>query len=640
MILLSPRQNRIVLDLYNAVNHTLNIDDIAQKYKLTRRTIQNDLSTIREETEKHGINIKTKTGGFIVLTANEEDLIHHFIEHVIKKLNSTNEFSSMNSRVNYIISLLINDNHYIKSSDLAELMYVSQSTISNDLKSVRKVLQKYELCLESKPGYGLKLVGDEKHKRLCLIKEGIIGKPILTTLDNLGGRHQETELNVISDIITNVFLKHEYSITEIVLQNLVVHVHVAVLRIKNGHVIKEYDVNLPTKYHTAFDLAQEIMTICSDTFNITYSEAEVIYLTLNIFGKKEFEDEYFISGKTTQIIDEALEKIKHTYHIDLTNEIDLKVSLGLHLTPLIIRVENDIQFENLSMLNIKQLNPLAYNIATDFFSYIFPNFKDFTEDEINYVAIHFMNFVENKMSKLEENNILIISSYRVNDTFLMRQKIIRNIPNINEIDVIDEKSWITKSQSKYSAIITAEEEIAAKYENVKLVNFFLSENDIKKIEFALTGLRDLSDITNKFNKNLFIRDRFKDKNSVQNKLIQLVEHELKPGKEFAQSVIRHEHNTPSSYFGNGIAILHPDEPVTDVSFIAVALLNNPVKWDYEASVETVLLVSIAKNKPHEFALWNWLSEFISDAYFSEIHSEIIDFEKFIEYIEKIYKQII
>lgn len=305
-----------------------------------------------------------------------------------------------------------------------------------------------------------------------------------------------------------------------------------------------------------------------------------------------------------------------------------------------IRVDTDMQFENLSTLNIKQLHPLAYNISTDFFSYIFPNNNEFTEDEINYVAIHFMNFIENKLSIMEDNNILIISSYRLNDTFLMRQKIIRNIPNINEIDVVDEKTWINSKVKKYSAIITAEKEIAAKHSNVRLVNFFLSESDIKKIEFALTGLNDITDITHKFNKNLFLRGSFKDKIDVQNRLIKLVEKEIKTGPEFSKSVIRHETNTPSSYFGNGIAILHPEEPITDISFIAIALLDKEIQWDYESKVETVLLVSIAKNKPKEFALWNWLSEYISDKNFTDIHSKITDFETFIKYIEKIYKDII
>ena len=49
-------------------------------------------------------------------------------------------------------------------------------------------------------------------------------------------------------------------------------------------------------------------------------------------------------------------------------------------------------------------------------------------------------------------------------------------------------------------IITPDPEIADKYEGVKLVNFFVNDLDIRKIEFGLRGLKSISDITDKFKK--------------------------------------------------------------------------------------------------------------------------------------------
>ncbi len=640
MMLLSPRQIRIVLDLFNNIHNYTSIDDLANNYQLSKRTIQNDLAAIRQESMKFNVDLDSVPNMGVKFIARDDASLHNLIETAQKTIDSSNEFSSTSSRVGYIISSLINEDDYLKSSDLSEEMYVSQSTVSNDLKHVREILNKYHLTLDSKPSHGIKIVGDEKNMRLCLIKEGIIGKPKLYSLDAFVLRHEESEINIISDIVTRIFLKYEYSISEIVLQNLIVHIHVCILRVKEGHVVQTPKTKLPDKYDTAYEIAQEILMICSTSFDIPYSEAEVIYLTLNIFGKKEFDDEYFISIKTTEIIDDALEKIKHTYHIDLTNEIDLKIALGLHLTPLIIRVENKMQFNNLSTLNIKQMNPLAYNIATDFLSFVFKNYRDFTEDEINYVAIHFINFVENKMSNKDENNVLIISSYRLNDTFLMRQKIIRNIPNINEIKVVNENKWNQMDAKNYSAIITAEKEVSERYDNVKLVDFFLTDNDIKKIENSISGLKDVSHITSKFHPKLFTRCSSKSKKEIVDNMLHLVESNINLGTELSNSVRKHEEITPSSYFGNGIAILHPEEPITSTSFIAVALLNKPVKWDYESEVHTVLLVSIAKDNPKDFSIWNWLSEFISDENFESQQPRITNYTQFINYITKIYNEII
>lgn len=48
-----------------------------------------------------------------------------------------------------------------------------------------------------------------------------------------------------------------------------------------------------------------------------------------------------------------------------------------------------------------------------------------------------------------------------------------------------------------------------------------------------------------------------------------------------------------SYFGNGLAIPHPESPQTSTSFISVGILSEPIFWD-DTYVDLVFLVSIQK----------------------------------------------
>ena len=141
-------------------------------------------------------------------------------------------------------------------------------------------------------------------------------------------------------------------------------------------------------------------------------QAEIDYLAINIYGKKEFDDEDYITSQINDMIFGALENLNTIYNMDFTNELDLRISLGLHLTPLLIRVKNNMQFDNLSLLNIKQIYPLAYNIATDFISYIFPGNNHITEDEISYIAVHFITYAEREItsqSKKQHSDYLSLS---------------------------------------------------------------------------------------------------------------------------------------------------------------------------------------------------------------------------------------
>lgn len=641
MLLLTLRQLRIFFDLYNNAGSYIAISTLTENYKLTPRTIQTDIKDIRESCSKYGIEIVSLARKGYSLIINDQELADNFVKLASDRLSTSIEFSNQNSRVYYLISFLINNDDFVKSAEIAEMLFISISRVSSDLSILRKIIQKYNLELLSKPGYGIKIQGNEIDKRFCLIKEGIVAKALLNHYPQKSKISHIEKINVISEIVTNVFVRNQHQIFEIVFQNLIIHIHVAISRIKKGyHLENYYTPHIDENYASAYKMASEIMMECSEYFNISFQEGEIHYLTINICGKQELSEENFISSNTNTIIINALDKIKNIYHIDLTNDLELRISLGLHLSSMIIRVDNNMQFHNMSLLNIKQTYPLAYNLATDFISYIFSSNTIITDDEISYVAVHFISYIDKTISSLNSSNILIISSYRQSDMFLMRQKIHQNLNNINEIEIRPVASLRNEDFEKFSVVLTTEKNIAAKDNRIRFVNYFLNDFDLKKIDYALRGLKSIDDILSKFHPALFYNGEAVSKNWITHKLINLSKSLFDLGVEFETSVLDHETKTPSSYFGNGIAILHPEEPVTDTSFIAVALLTKPVKWSYESQANIVLLVSIEKNNPRALQLWNILSELITNETIISEYNKITNFDTLMDLVRNIYSNLL
>ena len=60
-------------------------------------------------------------------------------------------------RVSHIIRRLLLSDGYLKLEDLADEIYVSKSTLQNDLKLVKHRLAKYDIRLISRPHYGLRV---------------------------------------------------------------------------------------------------------------------------------------------------------------------------------------------------------------------------------------------------------------------------------------------------------------------------------------------------------------------------------------------------------------------------------------------------------------------------------------------------
>src|SRR5690625_5588918 len=71
-------------------------------------------------------------------------------------------------RITYLIKRLLLHDTYIKMDDLADEIYVSKSTIENDLIDVKKLVAEYEIVVESRPNYGLKISGKELNILCCL----------------------------------------------------------------------------------------------------------------------------------------------------------------------------------------------------------------------------------------------------------------------------------------------------------------------------------------------------------------------------------------------------------------------------------------------------------------------------------------
>lgn len=639
-MLLTTRQIEIFFEFYKNEGKLLTLSSVADTFKLSIRTIQNDLSVIRDACAEFGIEIESLPGKGCVLNILDPKLATNFVQNAQRSFESTNEFFNQSSRVDFLIEYLIGNNDYVKSLDLADMLYISQSRISSDLKILRSKLAKYNLTLDSKPSHGIKIIGSEIDKRFCLIKESIVAKPMISMIPDDSHSKKNDELQVISDILMNVFLDYKYRISEIVLQNLVIHVQVSISRIRAGYPLKlNEDKDLGPNFLHIEQMAREIVKNYSDHFNLDIYEDEIKYLAINIFGKRELDDENFISSKTSFEILEALEKIAVLYQIDLTNELDLRIALALHTMPLKTRVYNNMQFSNLSMLNLKQSFPLAHNIANDFALEIFGRDVVLTEDEIGYITIHFISPVDKKISNLDTNNILIISPYRQSDLFLIKQKILRNTNNIKDIDVITESEITSEILQKYSAVLTTDAKIAQTYPTVRYINFFLDDSDLKKIDYALRGLETIDYMLSKLHENLFFRGKVKDKKMIINKTLKSIHKHFGENLEFEQSVLSHENKTPSSYFGDGIAILHPEEAVSDTTFISVALLTEPILWDGENEVNIVLLVSIEKNNPQAFRLWNIISELISNKEFINSYQTINNYQDLYNLVSKIYSKL-
>lgn len=632
--MLTKRQIEILLNLFSNLDAPVSLQVFTDQFHLSLRSIQTDIAEIKETIKEHGLYIENNKNCICMSITNQETA-NIFMNSIIQDYNLNQFFEDQSSRISYIISRLLDSNDYLKSADLADEMYISRSQISNDIKLAKNMLSSYHLTLISKPYYGIKIIGKENDIRNYIIQEKLkIKNLVCDEITHSFSSHEH--IDDINNIVIKILTHSHYIISDIALQNLILHIVTAVNRIKSGHLIHMDSLNISPVYAHVIEISKNILEKCADIYNFEFNDDEIFFLALNLYGKREFDKQEFITDEINNLVFLGLYKIKEIFGLDFTSNLNLRISLGLHILPLLTRINTNMQLRNIMTFNIKQKYTLAYDLASTFTNTIIPSDQKILDDEIAYVALHFVNYIDEN-SPQKKKRMLIISSLRRSETILLQNNILRNFPSIKEVKIISKNSLSTTNVNNYNVICTTENDIFINNNKIQKISYFLNDTDIKKIELLLDGFNGPKDILDCFSEDLFYYGDAPSKNAVIKWLYEMAYKQGLADEKLYHSIMNHE-NVTSTYFGNYLAIPHPEIFLSETSFISVAILPKPILWDDEY-VDIVFLVSIQKNNPNAFKLWSYLSFLISNNTTLEEIKKEPTFQNLSKVISKIYEDL-
>lgn len=602
--MLSSKQIAILTDFYHNPDTYIRLREISEKYHISIRTAQSHISAIRDFIKDSGMSLESVASKGCILHITNPDKSAAFLQKIANAPTS-GLANDQSFRVSSLLSRLLSANEYIKSQDLADEMFISRSRLSDDIVLLKKILGEYNLSLISKPYHGLKITGKESNVRQCLIREA------MHLYCNETDPGNQAMLLRIRQIVTPVLSEMHYHTSDASLKSLLIHILLAVKRIQNGCIVETMSLPDNFLYADVYKIAHRIMSLCCSNFHIPYHESEIIFLAVNLQGKREYDDRVHLPANVLELIQEGLNKIKADYNIDFTKNSELQTALGLHMIPLFSRLHMNMPVKNILSNEIKLNYTLAFEIASSFLSILPDSYQQLSDDEIAYFALHFSYALLNQNRQENNKRVLLIGAQRKSTLILLCQKIRQWFVEIEDISILSENEVSPELLEDYDIILCTDPEISAKYPSAKQINYFLTEQDYKKIELALSGFHSLQDILDNFDRDLFYYGSAKDKYDIIRILYEKADRKYHLGEEFLQSLTEHERNA-NSQFNEFLAIPHPEKPMTSHTFIAVGILKNEIQWSEDFQVRLVLLVSIGKNNPKALQLWYYLSPLISD----------------------------
>ena len=576
-----------------SINKYKTAEELSKKLNVSTKTVRTEIKNLNSLLIKSGAEIVSKSGYGYILKINNKELFSKF--DFPNKKNIIPDTSK--SRIQYIIEYLINIKEYVKVEDLSKILFTSPKTLAKDIKEAEKILNSYNIKLERKPYYGIKLKGEEFDIRLCIadyVEKKTNGIEHIKIVD-------KNELKKIATIIMETLKKENFNISDVAFQNLIIHIQIALKRIENNCYVPVEEKKLREYIsEKEFQIAKKCTYNLEKIFKIKFPESEIGYIAIHLAGKKIFkenkidEKNFIIDQEISNIVNEMLKKIYDTFKFDFSKDLELRIALAQHLMPLRIRVRFDMKMKNPMLDKIKERFSLAYAMAkyasTTFYEYYN---KNLSEDEVGYIALNLALALERQRKDINKKTVLLVCSSGKGSAELLaytyKEAFGEYIEELITCSVYDLESM---DFSKIDYVFTTVPINIKVPIPIQEVEYFLEESNIRDIKKIFT-VEEKDNFLKYYDNDLFLSNIcLKTKEEILKYMVNHIKKYKIIPNNFLSSIKKRE-KLGITEFGNKIAMPHPDKTLTEESFVCVGILENPIIWE-KKEVQVVFLVSVSK----------------------------------------------
>lgn len=563
-------------------------DTLAAKMNLSSKTLRNLIKELNEQLEHNGARIISRRGeGFMLEVADLKSFQSLFLNR------QKNVPSDSPERVRFLIEQFLKSSDYIKVEDICDAVFVSRKTLAADVKKAEEFFGEFGLKVERKPHYGMRLVGDEFQMRHCLVQ-------YLQTRSNKTSEYEKltpSDEQVIADCLLEILGQEEYHISDVGLNSLVLHINVSIHRIRAGQY-----VSIETEEYRKFiqdedyQLTRKCVERIGERLDVVFPKEEIQYLSIHFAGKESHQN-LIISSDIQEAVEEMLQEIYEVFQIDLRDDLELVMSLGRHLVPLVIRMKYNMRLSNPLLQEVRKRYSLAYTMAVQACAVLERRYHSILDsNEVSYIALVLALSLERHRKQIDRKKVLFVCASGAGTARLMAYKMQESFRDyIKEITVCDHLSLGKQDFTSIDYVFTTvpiREKIPVPICEVRQ---FLEEHDTSHIRHFLYSDHGM-EVEQYYPEELFFPDIQADtKEEVLQEIVRRIRDRRDLPKGFLNAVLKRE-KLARTCMGNRVAMPHPCRVMTEDTFVSVAVLKEPVCWDEDQMVQAVFLVSVSKRK--------------------------------------------
>lgn len=630
--MLSKRETQILKILFDHKHTYLTSQEIASGIDVSNRTARKYLHLLEDALKQEAVaTIEAKQGNGYQLKIEDAKKFDEFYLAEVKDQATSKDITTIqesNDRQYYILNRLFFEQSAVYVDEIADELFVSRSTISNDLVEIKKLITPYQIELQSKSNKGIFIVGNEQNIRHFIMNYFFMERlhDNLFAFSMYANLLEGISVEEIVIIVLDECRESQLKLSDFIVYNLVLHIGLAIKRIQNGFLM---DIQAPMSFEeesVEYQTALKILVRIENAMGITFSSEEADFIALHLKNKITAKTILKKADATEDEIRmqllETLKAIDQDTPFDLEHDTILIDGLMIHFIPLLTRLQNNSSIENPLLEEIKTQYPDLFELTVNYFSKM-PVFKSYqmTEGEWAYLAIHITAAVERYFNE-QKTHVLVICATGLGSSQMIKNRLEREFGSRILIEKVISYYEIAEQDLSQIDLIISSINLGNIVLNAPIVNVsvFLGKEDIKKINHEISSNKggqfssrkeheqkelveeQVELIKRSFKPELFyFVDGQSTKDAVLKELISKIEVvEDTDLQESFLSQLKLRESYSSVVFSEFMAVPHPIEALTKEGHVAVAVAPEGIVWGDECqNIQLVFLLSPDKLEKFE-----------------------------------------
>lgn len=502
-------------------------------------------------------------------------------------------------RMTFLVTRLTHAGVELDVHELADSLFVSESTIEGDLRQVRALAREAGLELV-RDGDHVRLEGpDAGHRRIV---SRLFSEEQAHGLVDLRRVQESFGIDDLSGFKTDVIAVLEtqgYTINEFGLDRVLLHTAIAVERSRGSALADQAP-------EPGDPVAVDLDRLVAERFGTRLPAGELTALTTLLTTRAGTRviprDE---PGEHVAVLRRIVEHAQEEFLVDLDDDAFL-TRLGAHVGNLVIRAREGVGNPNPLARTIKTSYPLTYELAVFIAAEIQSEFAiSIGEDEIAYIALHIGSHLERRATHGARLTAVLVSPGYHDIADLLERRILPALGDEVAIDRVLTRTDVDPAALQADLVIsTVPWEVRPA--NVVIVQPFPTDADLDAVRGAITRIRRqrrrraiADELLLYFDDALFFRDSdVRDSEGVIRLLGARMQERGIIDDDYLDGVLARE-RISSTAFTEWLAVPHALTMSAKRTAIAIALFESPIPWG-EGTVQVVALVAFSAKDRAKF----------------------------------------